>query len=159
MLRNAILFIIINKIIENLSKIVMTVISISLTTDLLERLDDFVVSSGYSSRSEAIRFAVRDVLSSFALQRLERGPVVATVTVVSDRESRDVNTHLMELRHEFDEFIISNMHFHVGNESCVDIYIVRGSSDVALDFVLRVRAVRGISEVKYTMTPVLEPTS
>lgn len=135
----------------------MTVISISLTPDLLVRLDELVESSGYSSRSEAIRLAVRDILSQFALQRLDRGAVVATVTVVSDRERRDVDVRLMELRHGFDEQVVSNMHFHVGRGSCIDIYIVRGGSDEVMEFISKVRAVRGISEVKYTMTPVHDP--
>ena len=88
----------------------MTVISVSLTSDLLQRLDEFVERSGYSSRSEAIRLAVRDVLSEFALQRIERGRVVATVTVISDRDKHDITSRLMSLRHEFDASIFSNMH-------------------------------------------------
>lgn len=136
----------------------MTVISISLTPDLLTRLDEFVERSGYSSRSEAIRLAVRDVLSQFALRRLERGEVVATVTVISDRERHDINSRLMSLRHEFDESIFSNMHLHVGHGYCVEIYVVQGRSEVVLDFISRVRAVRGVREVKYTMTPVERAT-
>ncbi|MCW4035935.1 MAG: nickel-responsive transcriptional regulator NikR [Candidatus Bathyarchaeota archaeon] len=129
-------------------------ISVSLTPDLLERLDSFVEESGYSSRSEAIRLAVRDTLSQYALQRLERGQVVATVTVISDRERDDINSHLMELRHVFEESVFSNMHLHIGGGQCVDIFIVQGLSEVVLDFASRVRAVRGIREVKFTMTPV-----
>lgn len=132
----------------------MTVISVSLTSDLLERLDSFVEESGYSSRSEAIRLAVRDTLSQFALQRLERGQVVATVTVISDRERNDINSRLMELRHVFEESVFSNMHLHIGGGQCVDIFVVQGLSEVVLDFTSRVRAVRGIREVKFTMTPV-----
>ena len=129
-------------------------ISVSLTSDLLERLDSFVEESGYSSRSEAIRLAVRDTLSQFALQRLERGQVVATVTVISDRERNDINSRLMELRHVFEESVFSNMHLHIGGGQCVDIFVVQGLSEVVLDFTSRVRAVRGIREVKFTMTPV-----
>lgn len=132
----------------------MTVISVSLTPDLLERLDSFVEESGYSSRSEAIRLAVRDTLSQYALQRLERGQVVATVTVISDRERDDINSHLMELRHVFEESVFSNMHLHIGGGQCVDIFVIQGLSEVVLDFTSRVRAVRGIREVKFTMTPV-----
>lgn len=137
----------------------MTVISISLTPDLLQRLDEFVERSGYSSRSEAIRLAVRDVLSQFALQRLERGQVVATVTVISDRERRDVTSNLMGIRHEFDESISSNMHLHIGRGHCVEIFVVQGPSEVVLDFITRVRALRGVREVKYTMTPVEDSSS
>ncbi len=132
----------------------MTVISVSLTHDLLERLDSFVESSGYSSRSEAIRLAIRDTLTQFALQRLEKGRVVATVTVISERERHDINSRLIELRHEFEESIFSNMHLHIDGGQCVEIFVVRGLSEVVLDFISKVKVVRGIREVKYTMTPV-----
>jgi CopG family nickel-responsive transcriptional regulator len=134
----------------------MTVISVSLTHELLNRLDDFVEKTGYSSRSEAIRIAVREILSQFTLQRMERGQVVATVTVISDRERHDLNSRLMELRHEFDESIFGNMHLHIGRGYCVEIFILREEALKVLDFVSRVRAIRGIREVKYAMTPIDE---
>lgn len=134
----------------------MTVISISLTPELLTKLDKYVEKSGYSSRSEAIRISVRESLSQFTLQRLERGQVVATVTVISDRERHDLNSNLMDLRHEFDESIFGNMHLHVGKGYCVEIFIIRDETERVLDFISRVRAKRGIREVKYAMTPVEE---
>ena len=126
----------------------MTVISLSLTPELLSKLDDFVRESGYSSRSEAIRIAVREALSEFTLQRLKREQVVATITVISDRERHDLNSRLMDLRHEFDESI--------GKDYCVEIFILREEPERVLDFVSRVRAFRGIREVKYAMTPIEE---
>ena len=134
----------------------MTVISVSLTPELLTKLDKYVKKSGYSSRSEAIRISVREALSQFTLQRLERGQVVATVTVISDRERHDLNSNLMDLRHEFDESIFGNMHLHVGKGYCVEIFIIRDETERVLDFISRVRAKRGIREVKYAMTPVEE---
>jgi len=140
----------------NFIKIVMTVISVSLTPELLTKLDKYVEKSGYSSRSEAIRIAVREALSQFTLQRLERGRVVATVTVISDRERHELNSSLIDLRHEFDESIFGNMHLHVGKGYCVEIFIIREETERVLDFVSRVRAIRGIREVKYAMIPVEE---
>ncbi|HUS77251.1 MAG TPA: CopG family ribbon-helix-helix protein [Patescibacteria group bacterium] len=130
----------------------MTVISISLSPDLLERLDEFVERSGYSSRSEAIRLAVRDVLSNFALQRLERGEVLSTVTALMEKERQEVNSQLMDLRHLFDENISFNMHFHVGGTRCVEVFLVQGLLETVLDFISRVRATRGIGDVRYTLT-------
>lgn len=134
----------------------MTVISLSLTPELLSKLDDFVRESGYSSRSEAIRIAVREALSEFTLQRLKREQVVATITVISDRERHDLNSRLMDLRHEFDESIFGNMHLHIGKGYCVEIFILREEPERVLDFVSRVRAFRDIREVKYAMTPIEE---
>ena len=135
----------------------MTVVSVSLTPELLGQLDEFVERSGYSSRSEAIRLAVRDALSQFALQRLEQDRVMATLTVISEKARSDINNRLMELRHGFDENIFGNMHLHIGGGFCVEIFIVQGEPATVLDFISKVRAVRGIREAKYTMTPIEEP--
>lgn len=134
----------------------MTVVSVSLTSDLLEQLDEFVKDSGYSSRSEAMRLAVRDVLSQFALHRLEKGRAMATVTVIYEKAQRDVNPRLMEFRHDFDELIYGNMHLHMSDDFCVEIFIVEGDFQGVLAFISKVRAVRGIREVKYIMTPLEE---
>ena len=134
----------------------MTVVSISLSPELLEQLDEFVERSGYSSRSEAIRLSVREALSQFALRRLVRGRVLATVTVISEKERRDINSRLMELRHGFDENIFGNMHLHIDGGYCVEIFLVQGDSEETLEFISRVRALRGVREVKYTMTPIEE---
>ena len=134
----------------------MTVVSISLSPELLEQLDEFVERSGYSSRSEAIRLSVREALSQFALSRMVRGRVLATVTVISEKERRDINSRLMELRHGFDENIFGNMHLHIDGGYCVEIFLVQGDSEEALEFISRVRALRGVREVKYTMTPIEE---
>ncbi|MBC8497749.1 CopG family ribbon-helix-helix protein, partial [Candidatus Bathyarchaeota archaeon] len=99
----------------------MTVISLSMTPELLDRLDDFIERSGYSSRSEAIRLAIRDAISQFALQRLEKGQVMATVTVQSDRERHEHSANHMTIRHEFDENLLSNTHFHHGRTYCKDV--------------------------------------
>jgi metal-responsive CopG/Arc/MetJ family transcriptional regulator len=100
--------------------------------------------------------AVRDTLSKYALERLERGRVVSTVTVISEREQHDLTSYLMDLRHEYEDSIFSNMHLHVGKGYCVEIFMVRDDFEKVIDFVSRVRALRGIREVKYTMTPIDE---
>ncbi len=100
--------------------------------------------------------AVRDTISKFALVRLDRGQVVSTVTVISEREQHALTSHLMDLRHEYEESIFSNMHLHVGKGYCVEIFMVRDEYEKVLEFISRVRVLRGIREVKYTLTPIDE---
>lgn len=134
----------------------MTVISVSLTNDLLERLDHFVQKSGYSSRSEALRLAIRDSLNQHSLNRMEKGTVMSTVTIIS--ESHEVTTHvgLMELRNGFDELIFGNMHLHIEGGYCIEIFLVKGDSATVMDFVSKSKSVRGVMEVNYTLTPLSE---
>ncbi|MES0326137.1 MAG: CopG family ribbon-helix-helix protein [Candidatus Bathyarchaeia archaeon] len=132
----------------------MTVISVSLTNDLLERLDNFVKSSGYSSRSEALRLAIRDSLNQYSLQRMEKGIVMSTVTIISESHQATTHIGLMNLRNDFDELIFGNMHLHIEGGYCIEIFLVKGESDTVMDFISKSKAIRGVMEVNYTLTPV-----
>jgi CopG family nickel-responsive transcriptional regulator len=132
----------------------MTVISVSLTNELLERLDDFVEKSGYSSRSEALRLAIRDSLNQYSLNRMEKGTVMSTVTIISESHQATTHVGLMDLRNIFDELIFGNMHLHIEGGYCIEIFLVKGDSDVVMDFVSKSKGIRGVMKVNYTLTPV-----
>jgi CopG family nickel-responsive transcriptional regulator len=131
----------------------MTVISVSLTPELLERLDDFVEKSGFSSRSEALRLAVRDSLSQFSLQSMQRGQVLSTVTIISETESASSHLGILDLRNGFDDIIFGNMHLHIEEGLCIEIFLVNGGSEKVMNFVARSKTVKGVREVNYTLTP------
>lgn len=131
----------------------MTVISVSLTPELLERLDEFVEKLGFSSRSEALRLAVRDSLSQFSLQSRQRGQVMSTVTIISETESASSHLGILDLRNGFDNIIFGNMHLHIEEGLCIEIFLVKGDSEIVMNFVARSKTVKGVREVNYTLTP------
>ena len=49
----------------------MTVVSVSMPEELLERIDEFSDEHGYTGRSEVVRDAARDLLGEFEDARLE----------------------------------------------------------------------------------------
>lgn len=134
----------------------MPIISMSLTNDLLRKVDGLADEKGYSSRSEVIRDAVRGFLSEYELSKLEKGEVTATITVISEQERRDVDEKLTRLRHEYDEIVTGNMHIHIGETYCLEIFITQGDSSQILKFIGRVRAIRGIQQVKYTLSSIMK---
>jgi len=133
----------------------MPVVSMSLTNDLLKKLDALIKDKSYSSRSEAIRDAIRNSLSEYELSRLERGRVAATITTISEYERRDVDERLMKLRHEFNELVTGNMHIHLGGNYCLEVFIAQGDVEDVINFISRVRSIRGVQHVKYTTVPIL----
>ena len=132
----------------------MPIVSMSLSSNLLRKLDDYMREKGFSSRSEAIRDAIRDSLSEYELSGYSEGKVTATITVISRHERHDVDERLMKLRHAHDEIVSGNMHIHLGKTYCLEIFITEGDAREVLDFISRIRAMRGIQQVKYTMVPV-----
>ena len=131
----------------------MPIVSISLTSELLRKLDTFIREKGYSSRSEAIRDAIRDSLSEYELSKFERGNVTATITVISNRGEREIDERLMKLRHKHDEIVSNNMHIHLGKRYCLEIFITEGEAEEILEFIAKIRSMRGVRQVKYTMIP------
>jgi len=132
----------------------MTVVSVSLTSELLERLDEFVDKFGYSSRSEAMRIAIRDSLSQLSLRTWLRGLILSTVTVISETEESKSHLGLLDLRNGFDDIIFGNMHLHTEEGYCLEIFLVKGDAEEVMNFVSKAKAIRGVQEVNYTVTPI-----
>jgi len=126
----------------------MTVISITLPNDLLVRFDEFMKARGYYSRSEAFRDAVRNLIAEADIAKLESGVVAATIMITSDYTRRDVDLRMSEVRHEFDDVVVENVHRHIDDKYCLEIFIAQGKNERMLDLIGRVRGMRGIQQVK-----------
>jgi CopG family nickel-responsive transcriptional regulator len=126
----------------------MTVISITLPNDLLIRFDGFMKARGYYSRSEAFRDAVRSLIAEADIAKVETDLVAATIMITSDYARRDVDLRMTEVRHEFDDVVVENVHRHIDEKYCLEIFIAEGKNERILDLIGRVRGMRGIQQVK-----------
>jgi CopG family nickel-responsive transcriptional regulator len=126
----------------------MTVISITLPPELLRKFEEFMQSKGYYSRSEAFRDAIRGLISESELTTAQTENVAATIMVTCDYERKDVDLKMTELRHEFDDVVIENVHRHIGEKYCLEIFIAQGNNSRILNLVNRLRGMHGIQQVK-----------
>jgi len=131
----------------------LTVVSITLPGELLRRFDEFVRVRGYYSRSEAFRDAVRSLIAEGEVARLEGGRVATTIMIACDYARKDVDRRVSEVRHEFDDVVIENVHRHIGEKYCLEIFIAEGDYRRVLDLVGRIRGMRGILQVKALFMP------
>jgi CopG family nickel-responsive transcriptional regulator len=126
----------------------MTVISITLPGDLLSKFDGFIKTRGYYSRSEAFRDAIRSLIEESELAKLEAGEVAATIMTTCEYKRTDVDLKITEVRHEFDDVVVENMHRHIGEKYCLEIFIAEGNYQRILDLIGRIRGMRGIQQIK-----------
>lgn len=126
----------------------MTVISITLPPELLHKFQAFIDNKGYYSRSEAFRDAIRGLLAESELAQIQTENVAATIMVTSDYERKDVDLKMSELRHEFDDVVIEDVHRHIGEKYCLEIFIAQGSNSRILTLINRLRGMHGIQQVK-----------
>jgi len=132
----------------------MTVVSISMPDELLERLDNFADEHGYTGRSEVVREASRNLLTEFEDKQLEERDLMGIVTVLFDFESTDVEQKMMHLRHEYEYLVTSHVHNHVGDHYCMELFILEGNLDEISTFVGKIRATQDTLSLDYSVTPV-----
>jgi len=132
----------------------MTVVSVSMPEDLLERIDEFSDEHGYTGRSEVVREAARNLLGEFEDKRLEDRKLMGVVTVLFDFESTNVEERMMHLRHEHEQLVASNFHSHVGDHYCMELFILEGTLEEISAFVGKIRATKDTLTVDYSVIPV-----
>jgi CopG family nickel-responsive transcriptional regulator len=139
----------------------MTVVSVSMPDELLERIDAFADEHGYTGRSEVVREAARNLLGEFEDKQLEDRDLMAVVTVLFDFQSTDVEQRMMHLRHDYDELVASNVHNHVGDHYCMELFILEGSMADISTFVGKIRATQDTLSIDYSVMPVdrIDPLS
>jgi len=132
----------------------MTVVSISMPESLVNRLDEFAEEHGYTGRSEVVREGARNLLSEFENKRLEGRNLLGVVTVVFNYETSNAEERMMQLRHAHEDLVTSNVHNHVGDHYCMELFIVEGSLEEISGFVGKVRATQDTLSVDYSVLPV-----
>jgi CopG family nickel-responsive transcriptional regulator len=132
----------------------MTVVSVSMPDELLERIDEFSEDHGYTGRSEVVREAARNLLGEFEDRRLEDRELLGVVTVLFDYESTSVEERMMHLRHEHEGLVASNFHSHVGDAFCMELFVLEGQLDEISAFVGKIRATKDTLTIDYSVMPV-----
>ena len=132
----------------------MSVVSVSMPDELLNRIDQFADDHGYTGRSEVIREASRNLLGEFQDKELEDRALMGVVTVLFDYETTNVEEKMMHLRHEHEGLVASNFHSHVGGHHCMELFVLEGTLDDISTFVGKVRATQDTLTVDYSVTPV-----
>lgn len=131
----------------------MTVVSITLPGELLKKFDEFSEARGYYSRSEAFRDAIRSLMVEAEVAKTETGMVASTIMTICEYARRDVDLRMSEVRHEFDDIVVENVHRHIDKQYCLEIFIAEGNYQRVRELIGRIRGMRGILEVKAVFLP------
>ncbi|ADC66349.1 transcriptional regulator NikR, CopG family [Ferroglobus placidus DSM 10642] len=127
----------------------ITRIGVSLPKNLLEEFDSIIGKRGYSSRSEAIRDAIRSYIIEYKWLEKEEGEAVGVLNVVYDHEVKGVSDTLIDLQHEFSDIILASLHLHLKRDLCLEMIILRGDMKRIKEISDKVSAVKGVRFVKF----------
>ncbi len=126
----------------------ITRIGVSLPKNLLDEFDRIISTRGYSSRSEAIRDAIRNYISEYKWLESEKGEVVGVMVIVYDHNVKGVSDIIIDLQHDFGEIVTSSTHIHLNKDQCLELVLVRGRMEEIKKLVDKLSATRGVLNVK-----------
>ena len=106
---------------------------VAMDEDLLGKFDALVARRGTAAnRSEAVRDLVRDALVDAEWESSDE-EIVGTITMVFDHHATDLSDKLDALQHAHYDQIVSSMHVHLDAHNCLEVIVVRGTSDDVRD--------------------------
>jgi CopG family nickel-responsive transcriptional regulator len=126
----------------------VTRIGVSLPKNLLDEFDNIIKTRGYSSRSEAIRDAIRNYIAEYKWLEREEGEIVGVVTILYNHHYKGTSDAIISLQHDFGEIITSTMHIHLDDENCLEMVIVKGDMTRIKKLVDRITTIKGVNNVK-----------
>lgn len=127
----------------------MSIISLSLPTDLLEELDSILGVEKSANRSEILRQALRSYLSEYKKLEELKGNIIATISVLYNKEEK--NEELFKLQHEFSDMITAYLHSHLTETSCLEVMVIKGSSNRLKELVDGLKANKPVKQIKLSV--------
>ncbi len=127
-------------------------ISITLPKKLLNEFDEILEETGYSSRSEGIRDALRNYILEHSSLNGLKGDVAGTITMIYDHDEHRTLEKLTEFQHEFSSIIDSSLHIHLDQKHCLEVIVVRGNSKKIKTLVNKLSTTKGIKRAKLTIS-------
>lgn len=102
------------------------IISMSMDEETLHNLDTLQKELEFSSRSETIRQCIRLFTSEHKQSQKLTGEINGIVLVAHPDE---LTEQVSAIRHAFQSIIKTQVHNHLENHSCLEIFIIKGPAE------------------------------
>lgn len=100
----------------------MPIVSVSLTERNLDALDMLQKVYGLTGRSEAVRVCIRSAETEVRERGVLQGDVEGVLITIHLAEGVDEN------RHDYQEIITTQIHSHLKNGKCLNVFLIRGQA-------------------------------
>ncbi|NQE46437.1 putative nickel-responsive regulator [ANME-1 cluster archaeon GoMg2] len=123
----------------------MAIISISLQDEILEEIDKLQKELGFSGRSEVVRAGVRMLLADSKDKGKLEGKLNSVLLLIHAQKVEDTVT---EVKHEFEDIISTQIHNHLREDKCLEVFILEGDATRVKQLVQRFQTSRKLDYVK-----------
>jgi CopG family nickel-responsive transcriptional regulator len=103
----------------------MPIISVSLTDEILNEVDNLQKELGFSGRSEVMRAGARMLLADNKEKEALEGRLNSVLLLIHAQKVEDIVT---EVKHEFEDIISTQIHNHLRKDKCLEVFILEGDA-------------------------------
>ena len=104
----------------------MGIISISVKDQTQKELDKIIQEGGFKGRSDAFRAAINLLSREQIQQKKLTGTVSGVLIVIHDEKHESDFSHA---RHQFEKVIKTSIHNQLGDEKCLELFILEGKAN------------------------------
>jgi CopG family transcriptional regulator, nickel-responsive regulator len=127
----------------------VSIISLSLPTELLEELDSTLGGDRSATRSEVVRQALRMYISEYSKLDKIKGNIIATITVLYEKAEK--NDELFQLQHEFEDMVTAYLHSHLTEHECLEVMVVKGQAKRLKKLIDGLKANKPVRQIKFSI--------
>jgi CopG family nickel-responsive transcriptional regulator len=127
----------------------MSIVSLSIPKQLLEKVDAYIKEQGYANRSEVLRQALRTYMSEAKKLDELKGTIAATITIIYHKGADTARN--ADNQHHFSNVVLTFLHTHIDEGYCIEVVVARGEARLMKAFISSLRANKQVSEVKVTL--------
>lgn len=125
----------------------MAIVSVSINEKLLKKLDSLKEELGYSGRSEIIRSSIRSFIEQKEeLENLE-GEIKGLVTI---KHEEGAPKSISEIQHKYQKLVKTQIHDHLEDHTCVQIYLVSGDAERIIEFWKEMKSNKKVKKAEFT---------
>ena len=133
----------------------MTIISVSVPEQLLERLEESIKEQGFANRSEIVRQALRTFLTENRNLQDLKGEVTASLTIIYERETP--TGQVSKIHHNFGDIISTFLHAHIDENYCLEMIVVKGDAEALKKLIDAFKTNEQISQIKVSILKTTKP--
>jgi CopG family nickel-responsive transcriptional regulator len=131
-------------------------LTLSVDDDLAAVIDRHAKEKRYSSRSEALRDLLRELQSRQRLTETKmdgKDYCIATLAYVYDHQTRNLGSRLTKEQHRHHDLQVATLHVHLDHDSCLEVSVLRGSSEAVQALADDTISQRGVRHGKLHIVP------
>jgi CopG family nickel-responsive transcriptional regulator len=119
----------------------LSIISVSIDSELLQQLDALAKDMGFSGRSDALRAAIRLLIRESGDALTLKGEATCLLLVLHGEEAEGI---IAKTSHRFEDVVVTQLHSKPEKGKCLELFVLQGKAERIIEMDKAMRASRKV---------------